>query len=116
MIPIERGHIYELENRISGSQRLTFIKNLPEDSESNHDGVTCQEVIRVLLDRVLELNRQVPCHENIEIINKLRECIILFETRAVGKMLTKSYSKVGLTVEELPTKKSNGHIFSLTEN
>lgn len=112
MYIIEPGHIYDLENRNNGVQRLTFIKNLPEDSLSNHDGVSCQEVLRALIDRVLELNRQVPCHENIEIINKLRECIVLFETRAVSRMLTKSYSKTGKCIEELPVE-SNGHIFDI---
>lgn len=111
---IEQGHIYALETKEGNEQLLTFVKSLPEDSSSNHDGVLCQEVIRALIDRVLDLNSQVPCHENIDIIERLRECLILFERRAFSRTLAKSYAKTGLNVEELPTQK-NGHFFSLEE-
>lgn len=106
---IQQGHIYELANKHEGVQTLTFFKDLPHDAIDNHDGVLCQEVLRALIDRVIDLNTQVPCHENIDIITKLRECLILFETRAYKRMLDKVYSKTGWNVEEVPTEK-NGHI------
>jgi hypothetical protein len=106
---LERGHTYELKNKHEGSQVLTFFKDLPHDDHDNHDGVLCQEVLRALIDRVIDLNTQVPCHENIDIITKLRETLILFETRAYKRMLEKSYAKMGQNVEEIETEK-NGHI------
>lgn len=45
-------------------------------------------------------------------IYDLRECIVLFETRAFGRTLNKSYLKFGLTVEELKVQE-NGHIFHI---
>ncbi len=108
---IERAHIYELENKHEGVQRLVFFKDLPQ-SEAGHDGVLCQEVLRVLVDRLIDLWAQRPCHETTEIIQKLRECIVLFETRAARGTLEKSYTKIGLHVEQLPIK-ANGHVFDL---
>lgn len=107
---IEKGHIYALKNKSGTEQILTFIKSLPENDISNHDGVLCQEVLRALIDRVLDLNNQVPCSANIDIISHLRECLILFETRAFQRTLEKAYAKTGLNIEQLPTLK-NGHIF-----
>lgn len=109
---IERGHIYDLSNKTKGVQRLTFVKSLPENDSANHDGVQCQEVIRALIDRVLDLNAQVPCHESIDIVIKLREVLILFEKRAASQTLNKSYKLTGLHVEQLPVH-SNGHLFTL---
>lgn len=60
---IQKGHLYELRNKKKGTQTLTFFKDLPHD-DSGHDGVLCQEVIRALLDRVIELGNQKPCHRN----------------------------------------------------
>jgi hypothetical protein len=51
---ITPGHEYELKNKINGHQTLIFYKDLPKNI-IGHDGVLCQEVIRVLIDRYLEL-------------------------------------------------------------
>lgn len=106
---IEPGHIYELENRLDGVQRLQFFKDLPE-GEPGHDGVLCQEVIRAVIDRVNDLHVQVPSHENVDIVLKLRESLILLEQRAFRRTLGKSYAKTGRHVEQLPTF-GNGHLF-----
>jgi hypothetical protein len=111
---IEKGHIYDLTNKHSGVQRLTFFKDLPEDAFSKHDGVLCQEVLRALIDRTIDLNTQVPCHENIEIITKLRDVLILFETRAARRLMEKSYSKTGWHVEQLPID-DRGHILQYVD-
>jgi hypothetical protein len=108
---IEDSHIYELDNKYEGVQRLIFFKDLPH-SEEGHDGVLCQEVLRALIDRMVSLWSQKPCHESTEIVQKLRECLVLFETRAARGTLEKSYAKVGLHVDQLPVKE-NGHIFNL---
>jgi len=109
---IERGHIYKLDTKLGGEVLLTFFKDLPH-SEESHDGVLCQEVLRALVDCVCELNRHMPCDENVRIIQNLRECIILFETRAYGRMLEKTYALTGKTIEQMPTER-NGHIVDLT--
>lgn len=111
---LERGHIYELENKKSGIQILSFFKDLPKGGE-NHDGVLCQEVLRALIDRVIELWTQQPCQESTEILMKLRECLVLFESRAARQSLNKCYASTGLNIEELPTL-INGHVFSLEKS
>ena len=111
MKTIEQGHIYELQNKVTGTQTLKFFKDLPK-SEDGHDGVLCQEVVRVLLDRYIELYTQKPCEETHHIIMKLREILILGEKRAFGNTLEKSYAKCGLNVEELRVN-ANGHLFDL---
>lgn len=40
---IETGHIYQLQNKIIGSQELIFFKDLPKD-EKGHDGILNQEL------------------------------------------------------------------------
>lgn len=110
---VQRGHIYELANKHNGHQTLTFFRDLPHGDDSNHDGVLCQEVLRALIDRMLELWAQKPCHESTEIVQKLRECLVLFETRAARGSLEKSYAKTGLNVEQLPVLR-NGHVFDLS--
>ena len=111
MKTIVPGHMYELANKLDGTQVLQFFKDLPE-LESTVDGVLCQEVIRAILDRLHELFTQQPCYETLAIIKHLRKCLILFEKRAFGNTLEKSYRKSGLHVEQLPVK-SNGHIYKL---
>jgi hypothetical protein len=64
----------------SGEQMLTFVRRIPK--EEAHKGVLLQEVIRVLIDRVLFLYAQVPCDEDTKIIESLRECLTLLEVRA----------------------------------
>lgn len=107
------GHTYDLKNKRSGTQRLQFFKDLPT-SEPEVDGVLCQEVIRALVDRYLELFNQKPCSETMKIIQYLRKCLILAEKRAFGNTLDKAYAKSGLNVEQLPVKE-NGHLFDITQ-
>jgi hypothetical protein len=109
---IERGHIYDLEAKNGGDpQRLTFVKSLPEGALDNHDGVMGQEVVRALIDRELELFAQQPCQETMEIIQLHRRILKLYEVRAFGNTLDKSYKLTGQHIEELPVSKRNGHLF-----
>ena len=111
MKTIQRGHVYDLANKGRGTQRLTFVKSLPEGAKDNHDGVMGQEVIRALIDRELELFAQAPCQETMDIIIKHREILKLYEKRAFGNTLDKSYKLTGKHVEQLPVSKRNGHIY-----
>lgn len=108
---VEKGHVYLLNNKLKGTQKLTFFKDLPK-SENGHDGILTQELFRVALNRLLELFEQKPCQETMEIILHCREILKLFEKRAFGNTLDKCYSKIGLNIEELPVKR-NGHVFDL---
>lgn len=90
---------------------LRFFRDLPEDG-CGHDGVLCQEVLRVLLDRVHCLHVQDPCHENVEVVRHLRGALVQFEQRAARRTLEKSYRRTGLHVEELSVR-GNGHVFDL---
>lgn len=110
---VEKGHVYHVESKQQTfSQKIIFFKDLPQGDPSNHDGILCQDLLRVLLDRINELNAQVPCVENVAIINNLREALILFETRAARRSLEKAYAKTGMHVEQLPVRE-NGHVFKL---
>lgn len=78
---IAPGHKYALKNMDGGGEQvLTFVRRIPK--EDAHRGVLLQEVIRVLIDRVFFLYGQVPCDEDTQILTKLRECLVLLETRA----------------------------------
>lgn len=107
---LEPGHTYKLQNKHNGYQIIQFVKdNLGFQQSDSHDGILCQELLRVLIDRVNFLNEQVCCHENIEILRNLKECIILFEKRALARKLEK------LTyIHQCPTG-IDGHIFKINE-
>jgi hypothetical protein len=78
---IAPGHKYALRNMDGdGEQILTFVRRIPAGEA--HKGVLLQEVMRVLIDRIFFLYQQVPCEEDTRIIEHLRECIVLLETRA----------------------------------
>lgn len=110
---VQPGHIYDLDNKTAGTQRITFFKDLPH-GVNGHDGILSQEFMRVALDRYITLYVQKPCIETHTIIMYLRECLKLSEVRAFGNTLDKSYAKCGLHIEQLPVLK-NGHLFSLSE-
>ena len=107
---LERGYVYALRTHEAKRQTLEFVKSLPEGSPDNHDGVLCQEVLRALIDRVLDLNNQAPCYEIVEIVEHFRDALILFEQRAFRRSLGKSYALTGQHVERLPVKE-NGHLY-----
>lgn len=109
---IQPGHVYELSNKGEGHQTLTFFKDLPLGVDDNHDGVLIQEVLRAVLDRLLELYGQKPCQETHEMIVHGRAMFVLAEKRAFGNTLEKAYAKSGYYPEQLPTD-NNGHIFNL---
>ena len=73
---IDPGYQYELFSLDGESdQLLTFVKR----SGYGHSGTTTGDVIRVLLDRVREINRRNPHPNNIEIISRLKHTLLLVE-------------------------------------
>lgn len=98
------GHKYELQNLNSETtSELQFYCD-PEINGIALDGPSCQEVIRALIDRVQELDRQKPYEGNAKIIKHLRFALAEFEVRALLRKVEK-----GLPIENIPTGR-DGHI------
>lgn len=87
---LDPGHYYAIENYDgNGIQKLYFLKRVGQSYPFNeppaHKGTNCQEVLRVLIDRVKYLNKQIPCKENEGIIKNLQTALWLFEKRAAER-------------------------------
>lgn len=88
---LAEGHVYEVQNIDGdGSQTIHFVRRIPKGQAFQHEGILMQELIRVLIDRTNFLNAQVPCHENVTILNNLRESLILLESRAARRKLERA--------------------------
>lgn len=86
---IDAGHKYEVDIYDSTPEgqtsTITFMKRIGEGypgNTSEYPGTNCQELIRVLIDRVTYLNAQIYSQNNDIILQKLRESLWLFEDRA----------------------------------
>ncbi|MCA1571174.1 MAG: hypothetical protein LC798_12825 [Chloroflexi bacterium] len=88
---LEPGHVYAVENVDGpGKQEIRFVRRrdgkgepLPESTP----GVLTQELLRVCIDRTLYLYAEAPCDEDTEIIEKLRDCLVLYESRAARRAI-----------------------------
>jgi hypothetical protein len=125
---IEIGHHYELEcydvgDRVWIKDDIFFMKRVgghyPGNKGEPHPGTNCQEVLRVLINRIKYLDRQIPCDENKIIIQDLRNALLLFEQRAArmhGRTLSKRFFLNDpklikrVEIEDEPTCKTCGHI------
>jgi hypothetical protein len=89
------GHVYDVQNVDGdGTQRIAFV--LRRDPEARvlpagerDEGILSQELLRVLIDRTLYLNAEAPCAENGEIVDALRRCLRLYESRAARRTIEK---------------------------
>lgn len=76
---IKNGYRYELESPKGGKvQTIQFIQNeLNEDGSSNvsQDGITTEEVLRVLIDRMKHLNKHLPLDENKDCLLHLQKAL-----------------------------------------
>lgn len=106
---LDPGHQYELddihfdsEKESSYKQMLVFVKRFR--NSQNHTGTNCQELLRVLIDRVQFLDKELPWTGNEEILSSLRKALILFEARA----LIRKVEKGELLPEDLEVGK-DGH-------
>jgi hypothetical protein len=98
------GHTYELDH-LDGPNKtvLQFVSRWPlHDPE---EGVTNQEVLRAVIDRVQFLDSEVRWPLNDQIIWHLRQAIALHEARAFLRHIEKGV----LHPEELPLG-ADGHI------
>ncbi len=114
---IKPGHVYDLMT-LDGDgtpQRLTFVmRNEPQEKYPGNDdafpGVTSQEVLRALIDRLNYVQNQIPCDETGEAVMWLERVLWLFERRAKrrrGEELTVAPKEV-VGAESCPTC---GHVF-----
>lgn len=100
---LDDGHLYELADlRGNGTQIISFYKDASING-SHRDGCSLQEVIRVLIDRILFLDNQKQAPENSEIVTHARHMIRLLEARAARISVEK-----GERIELSPIGKS-GH-------
>jgi hypothetical protein len=93
MIVLSSGHKYELENFEDKQQRgqiLQFIEKVPvqegsADMATVHDGTTTEEVLKVLIDRLKELNAKFSCIENDIAISTLETTLTVLEMRTANR-------------------------------
>lgn len=97
------GHNYTLDH-LDGNQVTTiqFVQRVPLHEPL--EGVINQEVLRVLIDRVKFLDKEMPWDGNKDILMHLRKALALHENRA----LLRHIEKDGLEVENIVTG-SDGH-------
>ena len=87
---IEKGHSYFLENFENKNeyQLLKFInKKVDEngDFKTFHDGITNEEIINVLIDRIIYLNQKHPCIENEKVLICLEDALIYLKIRTIQR-------------------------------
>lgn len=89
MYIVESGHTYQLEC-FDGFETLflTFVKREGEKYPGNvgtHPGTNCQDVLRVLIDRIKYLDGQIPDATNSYALKNLRYAIYYMELRAAKR-------------------------------
>jgi len=88
---LDPGHHYEVTNYDGGgTQRIAFMKrvgeNYPNNTGGPYKGTNCQELLRVLIDRVRYLNEvNIPDYRNEIILANLRSSLFQFESRALDR-------------------------------
>lgn len=88
MRAIVPGHRYELDHLDGeGKTILQFVSRKPLHEPC--EGVTNQEVIRAVIDRVKLLDSEVPWEGNAQILHHLRMVIALHEARAMLRHVEK---------------------------
>ncbi len=114
---IDPGHVYELENYRAEEavsqglerQRISFVKRrVPADPGrvDLRDGTNCQELLKVLINRVLFLDQEARHPMNRVLLLCLRRALVLFETRA----LERKVEKHTLLPETLDYSSHDGHL------
>jgi hypothetical protein len=120
MRPIDPGHLYELKHLDGESTSLLrFVKRVGDAYPLNelpaYDGVTSQEVLRALIDRLVYVNKQDSSLLNHWVIQDLRNAMYSLEKRAAlkrgdGKAFVEYTAAYIYNIEEAPTCNKCGHI------
>lgn len=110
---IDLGHKYLVDSYDGGyPYYVIFMKREGEKFPGNvgkYSGTNCQEIIRVLIDRVQYLDEQDRCVENKQIIENLRLALEAFEVRAARRHgRTLIYNET--PIEKDPYCSTCGHI------
>ena len=97
------GHTYALSHLDgNGTTILSFVDR---GHGHDHEGPTCQEVIRVLLDRLKFLDAERAWSGNADIRHHLRMALVGFEARA----LIRNVEKGEIDPEAIPVNTGTGH-------
>lgn len=122
---IDPGHEYELDHldeqhsrTMSQVGRLKFVKRLGEKYPGNqppaHPGVTTQEVLRALIDRVEHVSAQDGEYgvHNVSVLSDLRHALWSLEARAARRAgdFDRLNGVLVHRIEEEPTCRTCGHI------
>lgn len=103
---LDPGHRYELDDLKTDTKTiLQFSKDPRLHDGDGYPGPSCQEVLRVIIDRVQTLNNEKHWPGNKEIIFHARMMIAGFEARAIIRRVEKGE----LPIELLPLA-PDGHI------
>lgn len=84
---LDPGHRYLAEG-VAGADPLevVFVKNRGEKYPGNtgepHPGLLCQDLMRILIDRIAYLNSQGSCMETEHALAAQRQALAWFEVRA----------------------------------
>lgn len=98
------GHRYEAAHLDgNGVQIIQFVDR---GHGNDTEGTTCQELVRVLIDRVQFLEKELPSEFNDDILYHARMMLIYFEARA----LVRKVEKGELNPECLVTDEDDLHI------
>ncbi len=113
MTVLDKGHMYWV-SPIDGDrgQTIQFVKRLgstyPGNGAPAYAGTNCQELCRVLIDRLQYLDDQIHCWVNPLCICALRWVINLLEFRAARRHQRRF--RWVRAVERLPFDPVDGHI------
>lgn len=113
---LDPGHKYLLPQLDGlGAEVLTFVKrNDPPTKFPGNDnaypGTTLQAVLRCVLERLVYLQGQDECDENIAIIQNVRSSIYLLEHRAMRRHGLDASSLTIREACELPMCPKCGHV------
>lgn len=101
---IYKGHCYILNHLDGdGTTTLQFVQRKP--FHEPREGVTNQEVLRAVIDRVKELDKETTWEGNAEILYHLRMALALHESRAILRHIEKH----GFEIEHIATG-PDGHL------
>ena len=85
---INEGVEYKLRN-YEDKERFQLLKFITKDAKGKiEDGTTTEEVLHVLISRVLALNRNRPNLNNRKVINNLRDALQALKDRKNEKIRT----------------------------
>lgn len=116
---LDPGHRYEVDiydseptGPVDVTGQLMFMKRMGPMYPGNttaHPGTNCQELLRVLIDRVRHMDAQDPCIHNSLVLKLAQQMLWLFEDRAIKRHgITADFPVEG--IENYPACKTCGHI------